>query len=154
MVWSNNEVLLTDHNGTRVFETLGLPITNVSSSSLLSNSQNQSLKSFSYLQSFQNVLNGQLGFTVELIDGVGAKIYYYPVHVYPHHYSCRTDQEVHYTASSHIQTMVSIPSFFGKPMMCSHTAISLGCSVSLLMLLLIPVPERFVSESLQLIVLF
>ena len=55
---SNNKVLLIDHNGTRVFETLGLPRTNVLSSSLLSDNQNQSLKSFSYLQSVQNALNG------------------------------------------------------------------------------------------------
>ena len=80
----NNKVLFIDHNGSRVFETLGSPITNVSSSSLLSDSQNQSLKSFSYLQSVQKALNGQSGSIVESIDGVKTTIYYYPVHVYPH----------------------------------------------------------------------
>jgi hypothetical protein len=80
----NNKVLLIDHNGTRAFESLASPKTNESSSSLLSDSQNQNLKSFSSLQSVQNALDGQSGSTVELIDGVKTTIYYYPVQIYPH----------------------------------------------------------------------
>jgi hypothetical protein len=83
---SNNKILLIDHNGTHVFESLAWPKINVtsSSSSSLSDSQNQSLKSFSYLQSVRNALKGQSGSTVELIDGVKTTIYYYPVQIYPH----------------------------------------------------------------------
>jgi hypothetical protein len=85
---SNNKILLIDHNGTRVFESLPWSKINVtsSSSSSLSDSQNQnqSLRSFSYLQSVQNALEGQSGSTVELIDGVKTTIYYYPVQIYPH----------------------------------------------------------------------
>jgi hypothetical protein len=91
---SNNKVLLIDHNGTRVFESLAWPKINVTSSSSSSSSlfngqnqnqnQNQSLKSFSYLRSVQNALEGQSGSTVELIDGVKTTIYYYPVQIYPH----------------------------------------------------------------------
>jgi hypothetical protein len=91
---SNNKVLLVDHNGTRVFELLPWSKINVtslpssSSSSPLFDSQNQnqnqSLKSFSYLQSVQNALGGQSGSTVELIDGVKTTIYYYPVQIHPH----------------------------------------------------------------------
>jgi hypothetical protein len=55
---SNNKILLIDHNGTHVFESLAWPKINVtsSSSSSHSDSQNQSLKSFSYLQSVRNAL--------------------------------------------------------------------------------------------------
>jgi hypothetical protein len=83
---SNNKILLIDHNGTHVFESLAWPKINVtsSSSSSLSDSQNQSLKSFSYLQSVRNALKGQSGSTAELIDGVKTTIYYYPVQIYPH----------------------------------------------------------------------
>jgi hypothetical protein len=83
---SNNKILLIDHNGTHVFESLAWPKINVtsSSSSSHSDSQNQSLKSFSYLQSVRNALKGQSGSTVELIDGVKTTIYYYPVQIYPH----------------------------------------------------------------------
>lgn len=83
---SNNKILLIDHNGTHVFESLAWPKINVtsSSSSSLSDGQNQSLKSFSYLQSVRNALKGQSGSTVELIDGVKTTIYYYPVQIYPH----------------------------------------------------------------------
>ena len=95
---SNNKVLLIDHNGKRVFESLpwsrinvtSLPSSSSSSSSLLSNNQNQnqnqnqSLKSFSYLQSVQNALEGQSGSTGELIDGIKTTIYYYPVQIHPH----------------------------------------------------------------------
>lgn len=89
---SNNKVLLIDHNGTRVFESLPWSRINVtslpssSSSSPLSNNQNQnqSLKSFSYLQSVQNALEGQSGSTGELIDGIKTTIYYYPVQIHPH----------------------------------------------------------------------
>lgn len=89
---SNNKVLLIDHNGTRVFESLPWSRINVtslpysSSSSSLSNNQNQnqSLKSFSYLQSVQNALEGQSGSTGELIDGIKTTIYYYPVQIHPH----------------------------------------------------------------------
>jgi hypothetical protein len=75
---SNNKILLIDHNGTHVFESLAWPKINVtsssSSSSSLSDSQNQSLKSFSYRQSVRNALKGQSGSTVELIDGVKTTI--------------------------------------------------------------------------------
>jgi hypothetical protein len=89
---SNNKVLLIDHNGTRVFESLPWSRINVtslpssSSSSPLSNNQNQnqSLKSFSYLQSVQNALEGQSGSTGELIDGIKTTIYYNPVQIHPH----------------------------------------------------------------------
>lgn len=89
---SNNKVLLIDHNGTRVFESLPWSRINVtslpssSSSSPLSNNQNQnqSLKSFSYLQSVQNALEGQSGSTGELIGGIKTTIYYYPVQIHPH----------------------------------------------------------------------
>jgi hypothetical protein len=83
---SNNKILLIDHNGTHVFESLAWPKINVtsSSSSSHSDSQNQSLKSFSYLQSVRNALKGQSGSTAELIDGVKTTIYYYPVQIYPH----------------------------------------------------------------------
>jgi hypothetical protein len=89
---SNNKVLLVDHNGTRVFELLPRSKVNVtslpsssSSSPLFDNqSQSQSLKSFSYLQSVQNALEGQSGSTVELIDGIKTTIYYYPVQIHPH----------------------------------------------------------------------
>jgi hypothetical protein len=88
---SNNKVLLIDHNGTRVFESLPWSRINVtslpsssSSSSPLFNSQSQSLKSFSYLQSVQNALEGQSGSTGELIDGIKTIIYYYPVQIHPH----------------------------------------------------------------------
>ena len=80
----NNKVLLIDHNGTRACESLASPKTNESSSSLLSDSQNQNLKSFSSLQSVQNALDGQSGSTVELIDDVKTTIYYYPVQIYHH----------------------------------------------------------------------
>jgi hypothetical protein len=81
---SSNKVLLIDHNGTRVFESLAWPKINVTSSSSDSQNQNQSLKSFSYLRSVQNALEGQSGSTVELIDGVKTTIYYYPVRIHPH----------------------------------------------------------------------
>jgi hypothetical protein len=86
---SNNKVLLVDHNGTRVFELLPwskINVTSLPSSSPLfdSQNQNQSLKSFSYLQSVQNALGGQSGSTVELIDGIKTTIYYYPVQIHPH----------------------------------------------------------------------
>jgi hypothetical protein len=80
----NNKVLLIDHNGTRMFESLASPKTNTSTSSSLSDSKNQSLMSFSYLQSVQNALNGQSGSTVELVDDAKTTIYYNPVQVYPH----------------------------------------------------------------------
>ena len=87
---SNNKVLLIDHNGTRVFESLPWSRINVtslpssSSSSPLSNNQNQNQRSFSYLQSVQNALEGQSGSTGELIDGIKTTIYYYPVQIHPH----------------------------------------------------------------------
>jgi hypothetical protein len=89
---SNNKVLLIDHNGTRVFESLPwskINVTSLSSSSSSSplfdsQNQNQSLKSFSYLQSVQNALEGQSGSTEELIDGIKTTIYYYPVQIHSH----------------------------------------------------------------------
>jgi hypothetical protein len=90
----NNKVLFIDHNGTRVFEMLAWPSPNLTSSSSssssspspspLSDSQNQSLKSFSYLQSVQNALDGQSGSTEESINGVKTTIYHHPVQIYPH----------------------------------------------------------------------
>jgi hypothetical protein len=83
----NNKFLLVDRNGTRVFEISTWPKTNVSyssSASLSDGQKNQSLMSFSHLQSVRNALDGQLGLTEEMIDGVNTTIYYYPVQIHPH----------------------------------------------------------------------
>ena len=79
----NNTVLLIDHNGTQVFDILARTTTVVSSPAI-SDSQNQSLKSFSHLRGVKNALEGKSGSVLETIDNVKTTIYYYPVEMHPH----------------------------------------------------------------------
>lgn len=58
--------------------------TTVVSSPAISDSQNQSLKSFSHLRGVKNALEGKSGSVLETIDDVKKKIYYYPVEMHPH----------------------------------------------------------------------
>jgi hypothetical protein len=45
---------------------------------------NQSLKSYSQLQSVKNALDGKAGAAVEILNNTSKKVYYYPVQSQPH----------------------------------------------------------------------
>lgn len=72
----DNEVILVDHNGTQVV--------NVSSPLSL---DNQTLKSFSQLQSVKNALDGKSGVTVEMLNNTRKTVYHYPVQSQPHEWA-------------------------------------------------------------------
>ena len=86
----NSRILIVDHNGTQVLDTIDR---NVSSSSQLSSeppsssSKNQELKSFSYLESVKGTLNGECGSVTEMINGTTVAIHYYPLQVTPHRWA-------------------------------------------------------------------
>jgi hypothetical protein len=69
LLGQSNKILLIDHNETRVVD--------LSSA----DNQNQSLKSYSQLQSLKNALNGKSGSALEMIDNVMTSVYYYPVYI-------------------------------------------------------------------------
>ena len=72
LLGQSNKILLIDHNETQVAD--------LSSA----DNQNQSLKSYSQLQSVKNALNGKSGSALEMIDNVMTSVYYYPVYIHPH----------------------------------------------------------------------
>ena len=72
LLGQSNKILLIDHNETQVAD--------LSSA----DNQNQSLKSYSQLQSVKNALNGKSGSALEMIDNVMTSVYYYPVYINPH----------------------------------------------------------------------
>jgi hypothetical protein len=45
---------------------------------------NQSLKSYSQLQSVKNALDGKSGATIEMLNYTRNTVYYYPVQSHPH----------------------------------------------------------------------
>jgi hypothetical protein len=75
-----DEVILVDHNGTQVFNILIRTINASSPSSF----DNQSLKSYSQLQSVKNALDGKSGITIEMLNDNRKTVYYYPVQSQPH----------------------------------------------------------------------
>jgi hypothetical protein len=75
-----DEVILIDHNGTQVFN-ISTRTMNLSSPSSF---DNQSLKSYSQLQSVKNALDGKLGATIEMLNNIRKIVYYYPVQSQPH----------------------------------------------------------------------
>jgi hypothetical protein len=78
-----NEVILVDHNGTQVVNVLARTM-NVSSPLSF---DNQTLKSFSQLQSVKNALDGKSGVTVEMLNNTRKTVYYYPVQSQPHEWA-------------------------------------------------------------------
>jgi hypothetical protein len=72
LLGQSNKILLIDHNETQVVD--------LSSA----DNQNQSLKSYSQLQSVKNALNGKSGLALEMIDNGMTSVYYYPVYIHPH----------------------------------------------------------------------
>lgn len=72
----DNEVILVDHNGTQVVNVLA-------TFSL----DNQTLKSYSQLQSVKNALNGKSGVTVEMLNNTRKTVYHYPVQSQPHEWA-------------------------------------------------------------------
>ena len=87
----NSRILIVDHDGTQVLDTIDR---NVSSSSQLSSeppssssSKNRELKSFSYLESVKGALNGERGSVTEMINGTTVAIHYYPLQVTPHRWA-------------------------------------------------------------------
>jgi hypothetical protein len=81
-----DEVILVDHNGTQVFNILIRTINASSPSSF----DNQSLKSYSELQSVKNALDGKSGAAIEMLNNTTKTVYYYSVQSQPHngHYFC------------------------------------------------------------------
>jgi hypothetical protein len=79
----DNEVILVDHNGTQVVNVLARTM-NVSSPLSL---DNQTLKSFSQLQSVKNALDGKSGVTVEMLNNTRKTVYHYPVQLQPHEWA-------------------------------------------------------------------
>lgn len=79
----DNEVILVDHNGTQVVNVLARTM-NVSSPFSL---DNQTLKSYSQLQSVKNALDGKSGVTVEMLNNTRKTVYHYPVQSQPHEWA-------------------------------------------------------------------
>ena len=75
-----DEVILIDHNGTQVFD-ISTRTMNLSSPSSF---DNQSLKSYSQLQSVKNALDGKSGATIEMLNNIRKIVHYYPVQSQPH----------------------------------------------------------------------
>lgn len=79
----DNEVIIVDHNGTQVVNVLARTM-NVSSPLSF---DNQTLKSFSQLQSVKNALDGKSGVTVEMLNNTRKTVYYYPVQSQPYEWA-------------------------------------------------------------------
>jgi Cache domain len=79
----DNEVILVDHNGTQVVNVLARTMNVCSPLSLA----NQTLKSYSQLQSVKNALDGKSGVTVEMLNNTRKTVYHYPVQSQPHEWA-------------------------------------------------------------------
>jgi Cache domain len=84
----SGRILIVDHNGTQVLDTIDRNLSSSSQPSSgpssSSSSKNQELKSFSYLESVNRALNGERGSVTEMINGTTMTIQYYPLQVTPH----------------------------------------------------------------------
>jgi hypothetical protein len=86
----NSRILIVDHNGTQVLDTIDI---HASSSQLLSgpyfssSSKSHELESFGYLESVKDALNGEHGSIAEMINGTRVTTHYYPLQVTPHRWA-------------------------------------------------------------------
>jgi hypothetical protein len=84
----NSRILIVDHNGTQVLDTIDKNVSSTQlSSEPSSSSKSQQLESFAHLESVKNALNGQSGSVTEMINGTGVTINYYPLQVASHRWA-------------------------------------------------------------------
>lgn len=85
----NSRILIVDHNGTQVLDTIdrNVSLSSQPSSEPSSSYKNQELKSFSYLESVKDALNGGRGLITEMINGTTMTIHYYPLQITPHRWA-------------------------------------------------------------------
>lgn len=85
----NGQILIVDHNGTQVLDTIDRNVSSSQSSSgpPSSSSKSHELESYGYLESVNNALNGEHGSITEMINGTTTTIHYYPLQITPHRWA-------------------------------------------------------------------